>query len=348
MFLEIKIVNLSSKGCVPFGLLFIISMEVMRKMCVWTVLLMTVLSCAGGPRYATRAEKIMAEMYNPESDYVLVACHRGDWRNYPENSIPAIESVIRMGADIMELDVKLTKDSVLVLSHDKNVRRCTNWKGEHGSAVDQLTLAEIKSLRLKRAHGVATDTLCMPTLEEAFLVCKDRIVINIDQGFKYYDLIIPIAEKVGITKQLLIKGNNAVDFVNAKMNQYPEKMMYMPIVQPKKDTCRALKSFIDAGKANPADKPIAYELCYGKECSPADYQEAVDMVRAAGSRAWVNTLWASLCGLGYDDDAAFEAYKKTGSPASVYGSILKTGVSMIQTDRPEMLLDYLRSIGRHD
>ena len=320
----------------------------MRKMSVWAVLLLTALSCTCGPRYATRAEKLMAEMYNPESDYVLVACHRGDWRNYPENSIPAIESIIRMGADIMELDVKLTKDSVLVLSHDHNVRRCTNWKGESGSGVDKLTLAEIKALKLKRAHGVTTDSLRMPTLEEAFLVCKDRILINIDQGFQYYDLIIPIAEKVGITKQLLIKGGSPVEYVNAKMNQYPEKMMYMPIVNPKRDSCKALKSFIEAGIANPADKPIAYELCYGKECSPADYQEAVDLVRAAGSRAWVNTLWASLSGLGYDDDAALEAYKQTGSPAPVYGAILKTGVSMIQTDRPELLLDYLRSIGRHD
>lgn len=347
MFLEIKIVNLSFEGFIP-PYLFIKFMKTMRKLCVWAVLLMTVLSCACGPRYATRAEKIMAEMYNPESDYVIVACHRGDWRNYPENSIPAIESIIRMGADIMELDVKMTKDSVLVLSHDPNVRRCTNWRGEHGSGVDKQTLAEIKALKLKRAHGVTTDSLRMPTLEEAFLVCKDRIVINIDQGFQYYDLIMPIAEKVGITKQLLIKGGKPVDVVNAKMNEYPEKMMYMPIVSPKVDSCKALKSFIEAGKANPADKPIAYELCYGKECSPADYQEAVDMVRAAGSRAWINTLWSSLSGVGYDDDAALEAYVKTGSPAPVYGEILKTGASMIQTDRPELLLNYLRSIGRHD
>ena len=164
MFLGIKIVNLSFEGFVP-PYLFINFMKTMRKLCVWAVLLMTVLSCASGPRYATRAEKIMAEMYNPESDYVIVACHRGDWRNYPENSIPAIESIIRMGADIMELDVKMTKDSVLVLSHDPNVRRCTNWRGEHGSGVDKQTLAEIKALKLKRAHGVTTDSLRMPTLE---------------------------------------------------------------------------------------------------------------------------------------------------------------------------------------
>ncbi len=320
----------------------------MKRILVALVALTSVLSCAQAPRYATRAEKIIAELNNPNSNYVLVASHRGDWRNYPENSIPAIESVIRMGVDIMELDVKLTKDSVLVLSHDGNVRRCTNWRGEHGSGVDKLTLAEIKALKLKRAHGVTTDSLRMPTLEEAFIACKDRIVINIDQGFQFYDLIMPIAEKVGITKQLLIKGGMAVDVVNATMNKYDEKMMYMPIVCPVADSCKALKSFIVAGEANPGDKPIAYELCYNRKCTPADYQEAVDLVRASGSRAWVNTLWSSLSGVGYDDDAALDALVSTGSPAPVYGAILATGVSMIQTDRPQMLLDYLRSIGRHD
>lgn len=61
-------------------------------------------SCAQQPQYATRAEKILAEINNPDSKYVVVISHRGDWRNYPENSIPAIESVIRMGASMMQTD----------------------------------------------------------------------------------------------------------------------------------------------------------------------------------------------------------------------------------------------------
>lgn len=83
--------------------------------------------CAGpktaAPEYPTHAAKIVAEIHDPASEYVVVASHRGDWRNYPENSIPAIESVIRMGVDIMELDLKLTKDSVLVLCHDHTIDR---------------------------------------------------------------------------------------------------------------------------------------------------------------------------------------------------------------------------------
>ena len=56
-------------------------------------------SCAPKEQYANRAEKILAEINDPNSEYVVVISHRGDWRNYPENSIPAIESMIRMGVD---------------------------------------------------------------------------------------------------------------------------------------------------------------------------------------------------------------------------------------------------------
>lgn len=48
-------------------------------------------------KYPNRAEAIVAQIHDPNSKYVVVACHRGDWRNFPENSILAIESIIRMG-----------------------------------------------------------------------------------------------------------------------------------------------------------------------------------------------------------------------------------------------------------
>ena len=139
----------------------------MKKL-FFAVLLLGVLACTRAPEYASRADAIVAQIHNPSSEYVVVACHRGDWRNYPENSIPAIESVIRMGADIVEIDIHMTADSVLVLCHDGTVNRTTNFskvfKNEPGksSRISDLTLAEIKSLCLKRAHGVEIDTMRMP------------------------------------------------------------------------------------------------------------------------------------------------------------------------------------------
>ena len=104
----------------------------------------------------------------------------GDWRNYPENSIPAIESVIRMGVDIMELDLKLTKDSVLVLCHDHTIDRTTTGRGR----VCDITYDSIQRCFLRTAHGVRTPRK-IPTLREALEVCKDRIVVNIDQGYEF-------------------------------------------------------------------------------------------------------------------------------------------------------------------
>ena len=253
-------------------------------------------------------------------------------RNYPENSIPAIESVIRMGVDIMELDLKLTKDSVLVLCHDHTIDRTTSGKGR----VRDITYDSIRRCKLRRAHNVVTDSLRMPTLREALKVCKDRIVVNIDQGYEYYDLVLAVTEELGVTEQILIKGKRAPEIVAAKFAEHPRNMMYMPIIDilkpkgrpsspntAKKASCRWPTKFAGTAR-HPRSKPAC-----GKS-SPE--------VRNSGS-----TRFGHRSAAGLDDDRAFE-----GDPAAVYGKLVDMGATMIQTDRPELLISYLRSRGLHD
>jgi glycerophosphoryl diester phosphodiesterase len=250
-----------------------------------------------------------------------------------------------MGADIMELDLKMTKDSVLVLSHDKDVKRCTNFskvfQNEPGKSakVSELTLEEIKQLRLKRAHGVVIDTLHMPTLREALLCCKDRICVNVDQGYDYYDAVLAITEELGVTDQILIKGKKSIEEVAAHEAAYPHNMMYMPIVDIQKPRGEALfNSYLEQGVV-----PLAYEVCWQSNEDGA-FAQACERILAQGSKIWVNTIWATLCGGdGNDDDAAFVA----SDPGQVYQQYLDKGVSMIQTDRPELLIGWLKSKGRH-
>ena len=147
----------------------------------------------------TRAERVVSEIHNPASKKVLVACHRGDWRNWPENSLAAIESVIGMGADIVEIDLALTSDSVLVVCHDRTLNRTTTGKG----LIAEIPYDSIQRCFLKSGHGVATSHR-MPTLREALELCKDRIVVNIDKGYQYYDLVQRLSEELGVTGQLLI------------------------------------------------------------------------------------------------------------------------------------------------
>ena len=286
-------------------------------------------SSASAP--ASRAEGIVAEIHNPSSREVLVASHRGDWRNYPENSIPAIESVIRMGVDIMELDLKLTKDSVLVLCHDRTLNRTTTGKG----LIAEIPYDSVQRCFLKSGHGVATSHR-MPTLREALELCKDRIVVNIDKGYQYYDLVQNLSEELGVTGQLLIKGKSPVADVAAKFSRYEHNMMYMPIIDILKPKGQALfAEYLDTNTV-----PLACEVCWS-EYTP-EVEACMREVVAGGSKLWVNSLWPSLCG-GLCDDAAFE-----GDPAAVYGKLVDMGATMIQTDRPELLISYLRSRGLHD
>ena len=302
------------------------------SLCVAAALLMT--ACNQTPAVAPVAndiETIMKNLHDPKTDQVLVICHRGDWRNYPENSIPAIESVIKMGADMVEIDLQLTKDSVLVLSHDRTIDRCTTGKGN----INDLTYDEIQQYYLKTAHNVRSSlNLKMPTLEEALKVCKDRITVNLDKGYDYYDLVIEITERLGVTNQVLIKGSKPVADVQAKMAEHKNNLLYMPVITPTNEKHKPLfEDYI-------AEKPqLAYELCWS-EMGP-EVESAIKRVLESGSKLWVNTLWNSLCG-GLSDDVAFET-----SAEEVYGKVVDMGTTMIQTDRPEMLIEYLRSRGLH-
>lgn len=297
------------------------------------LLLTSCYGASGNGECSNRAERIVAEIHNPASKKVIVAVHRGDWRNYPENSIPAIESIIRMGADIMELDLKMTKDSVLVLSHDKTLDRCTTGKG----LVSDYTYEELLRFRLKRAHGVATDSMRICTLREALECCKDRIVVNVDQGYQYYDQVLAVSEELGVTDQLLIKGKRPQKEVDEKMASHEHNMMYMPIIDIQKEQGKDLfNQYLESGTM-----PLAFEVCW-KKMTP-EVADAMKKIVEGGSKLWVNTIWGSLCGY-LDDDAALDC----GDPAQIYDQVIALGATMIQTDRPEQLLGYLRSKGLHD
>ena len=281
---------------------------------------------------ANKAEQVIAALNDPASRYVVVVCHRGDWRNYPENSLGAIESVIRMGADIVEIDLKLTKDSVLVLSHDRTCNRMTTGKGD----ISTMTYDSLATFNLKTAHNVAIPGTRITTFQEALEACKDRIVINVDQGYQYYNLVVKLTDALDMTDQILIKGKKAREVVAREMEG--SRMMYMPIIDIQKPKGKDLFAQYEDWYAQTGEKPLAYEVCFSE--LNEEVEACCQKVIAQGSKLWINTLWASLCG-GYEDDAAFE-----GDPDKVYGKILDLGTSIIQTDRPELLIGWLKKQGR--
>ena len=80
--------------------------------------------------------------YIDNQNNVLNIAHRGGLGLSPENTIVSFQRAIKEGADILELDIRSTSDSMLVLLHDETVDRTTNGKGK----ISELTLKEAKTL----------------------------------------------------------------------------------------------------------------------------------------------------------------------------------------------------------
>src|SRR4051812_7360492 len=104
---------------------------------------------------------IISKLEDPLNKEVLIAAHRGDWRNAPENSIAAIKYAVAIGVDIVEIDVKKTADGQLVIMHDDKIDRTTTGKGR----VSDYTLDSLKKFYLKNGLGIPTHHR-IPTLEE--------------------------------------------------------------------------------------------------------------------------------------------------------------------------------------
>lgn len=286
------------------------------------IYLLVFFHCMGGRIYAQNAnEKFKVS----PSEEILVVSHRADWRNAPENSIQAIQNCINMGVDMIEIDLKRTKDGHLILMHDKTLNRTTTGKG----SPEDYTLYEIKELFLKAGHGQKTRHK-VPTFEEVMLLCKGKVMVNVDKGYEYFKEAYAILEKTGTVNQCVIKSSHSYDKVVKENGDVLKKVLFMPIVHIDKESAEQI---IDDYIANL--KPVAFELVF-KDDSP-EVLRLIKKVRDSGAKIWINTLWPELCG-GHDDDRAVELKE----PEESWGWVINQGAKLIQTDRPALLLDYLR------
>ena len=115
------------------------------------------------------AVTMLASAVAARTNGIMVASHRADWQFAPENSLESLKNAIRFGADIIETDVRMTKDGHIVIMHDYAVNRTTNGSGYIGD----LTLDEIRALRLRDNLGAMTPYQ-VPTLEEFISVAKGK------------------------------------------------------------------------------------------------------------------------------------------------------------------------------
>jgi glycerophosphoryl diester phosphodiesterase len=106
----------------------------------------------------------------------LVVAHRGSSGSAPENTLAAFRLAVEEGADMIELDVRMSRDFHLVVHHDRNVRRTTNGEG----FIWDKTLNELRMLDAGSWYDQRFKGEQIPTLRQVMEMLPDHVTLNIE------------------------------------------------------------------------------------------------------------------------------------------------------------------------
>lgn len=121
---------------------------------------------------------------------MLIIGHRGAAGLKPENTLAALRAGIHAGIDIIEFDIRLTKDKIPVLSHDFHL-----WRTHHSARlISHYTLSELQNL-------TASSDKPIVTLEAALKECVGKVIVNIElKQSRSFQYALPYIKKYIIKK----------------------------------------------------------------------------------------------------------------------------------------------------
>jgi glycerophosphoryl diester phosphodiesterase len=176
---------------------------------------------------------------NPRHHF-LVSAHRGDHTQAPENTLQAYANAIKAGADFVEIDLRTTRDSVLVIMHDASVNRMTNGTGLIKDMLyDSLRLLKVR----ERSHPEWGDQ-DIPTFDQVLQLCKGKIGIYLD--FKNADPAVAYKaiQRYGMEDQVIVYINAPQQFVGWR--QVAPKMPLMVSLPRNVRSADSLAGFLNA------------------------------------------------------------------------------------------------------
>jgi len=114
---------------------------------------------------------------------ILSIGHRGAKGHQAENTLPSFQKAIELGADGIELDVRLSQDKQLIVIHDETIDRVTDGIG----AVKDFTLPQLKEFRINGTYHI-------PELSEVFDLCDKLINIELKE-YETADAVVELIQK---------------------------------------------------------------------------------------------------------------------------------------------------------
>lgn len=270
-----------------------------------------------------------------EARVVAVHGHRGSRGTVPENTLAAFEAALLADADVLELDLGVTKDGVVIVSHEPKVtpERCLDAEGNKLAKpvpIRSLTLAELKAYDCgalanpKFPEQIAVPGERMPTLGEVFDLVKKsghaaakRVEFNIETKIypaepeltpapaEFAKLVVDVVKKHGMEKRVMVQSFDV-------------------------RTLKAVKKLAPAIRT-----------------SQLTYEELLDIVpalRAAGTDIWSpNYKWITPESVKEAQAAGLKVAPWTINTKKEWEAAIAAGVDAIITDYPAALVDYLEA-----
>ena len=249
---------------------------------------------------------LMAFMEIPQKKHpFIVIAHRGDHTNAPENTLRAYRNAIKIDADYIEIDLRMTKDSQLIIMHDENLKRMTGLDRK----VSELTWKEISMLEIKNNEHPEWGKHRVPLFSEVLNLSRRKINIYLDFKNAPVDKTYRALLQAKMDKNVLVYINTLQQYEQWKQLA-PEVPLMLSLPSGIKSDVQ-LKEFIE--KFKPAFLDGGYE------------SYTSDMLKIARNLGVI--VWPDIQSLNEENN---------------WGKAIDIGFDGLQTDHPKAMIDFLK------
>ncbi len=258
----------------------------------------------------------------------FVVAHRGvSTGNIPCNTLAAYTIAIDCGADVVEIDVDITKDKQYVIFHP--------WLEpvflKNGKHIQDCTFDEVMTFRYLNQDETIT-SYPIPTLQEAFQLLKGKTYIAVDKFWTDIKGITEEIYKAGVEKQVLVKIPADMTYVK-QVEKYAPDLMVMMVVR-KGDPIEEIK------KRN--INLVCLETLFENDDDPLVSDENISYLHQNHIMVHGNSIVydeTKIIGSNHTDDMALVHDMDIG-----WGYYYRKGFDFVQTDWPLQMLIYYKGL----
>ena len=258
---------------------------------------------------------------------IIIVAHRGcAGGNIPCNTLPAYETALKQGADMIEIDVEMSRDGKLFIFHPGMEPSHLNTR----EYICNMTADEVAKVRYVNYDRAVTQ-FRVNTLDELLETFKGRCYINIDKFWGHPKEIYEAIKRHDMVEQIVVKSAPSEEVFKVLQEVAPE-LPYMPVVR---DT-HPLHEQLMASSIN----YVGAEVLFDSEEAEVASDAFIEKMHKDDKLIWVNPIiydYQAQLTAGHSDDTAICQDMDLG-----WGWLAKKGFDMLQTDWTGMMVAYLK------